>query len=294
MGVQTEARNDVPAAPLFVPAPVSFYFTCKAKGERKNFARATLTPSLTPPPPPSKSGTDVETQIYPGDLFDFDREVEPILEVLVGRTLEQSIAEIAMERELTAIRLRREEFEAVRSAELHEVQRLEGEVRRRAAEKARRKEQETARVTRETAIREKVAAAAFARSYLTAMRRNVFSTLHEAGHFYDPLKRELAALLPAMYADVAARTGGARSVAEGIVAALLCDALGAGASTFAADIKTKLDAEEARVAAIAAVKAEKARVKAEAAAAVAAAEAAEAAAEAAGTAPQEEDAAAEE
>ncbi len=37
-----------------------------------------------PPTPlfmPSKSGVDVFTQIEGGDLFDFDAEVEPILEV---------------------------------------------------------------------------------------------------------------------------------------------------------------------------------------------------------------------
>ena len=38
---------------------------------------------------PMKTGVDIETQIYDGDLFDFDAEVEPILEVLVGKTLEQ-------------------------------------------------------------------------------------------------------------------------------------------------------------------------------------------------------------
>jgi hypothetical protein len=45
-----------------------------------------------PPTPlfiPMKIGVDVETQIAAGDLFDFNFEVEPILEVLVGKTLEQ-------------------------------------------------------------------------------------------------------------------------------------------------------------------------------------------------------------
>lgn len=32
-------------------------------------------------------GIDIETQIENGDLFDFDLEVEPILEVLVGKTI---------------------------------------------------------------------------------------------------------------------------------------------------------------------------------------------------------------
>jgi len=43
------------------------------------------TPRFVPP----KSGTDAATQIENGELFDFDMEVEPLLEVLVGKTLEQ-------------------------------------------------------------------------------------------------------------------------------------------------------------------------------------------------------------
>jgi hypothetical protein len=34
---------------------------------------------------------DAVTQINPGDLFDFDFEVGPLVDVLVGRTLEQSL-----------------------------------------------------------------------------------------------------------------------------------------------------------------------------------------------------------
>lgn len=39
---------------------------------------------------PAKTGADVATQILPGELFDFDLEVRPILEVLVGKTSEQA------------------------------------------------------------------------------------------------------------------------------------------------------------------------------------------------------------
>ena len=52
---------------------------------------------------PMKIGVDVETQIESGDLFDFDFEVEPILEVLVGKTLEQGLMEVMEEEELAAM-----------------------------------------------------------------------------------------------------------------------------------------------------------------------------------------------
>lgn len=92
---------------------------------------------------------------------------------------------------MDSLRSRREEFEALRSAELMEIQRIEAEVKRRYLERQRRKEQEIARLKKENEVRQKVAAAAFARSYLSAMQRNVFSQLHQTGHFYDPLRREI-------------------------------------------------------------------------------------------------------
>ena len=78
---------------------------------------------------PTKTGVDKETQVE-DDLFDFDLEVEPILEVLVGKTLEQGMQEVLEEEELAAIRQRQEDFEQTRNAELAEVQRLEAEAQK--------------------------------------------------------------------------------------------------------------------------------------------------------------------
>jgi len=59
---------------------------------------------LPEPPPeqyqPQKTGIDAQTQVEDGELFIFDYEVEPILDVLVMKTLEQSIMEVEEEHEL--------------------------------------------------------------------------------------------------------------------------------------------------------------------------------------------------
>ena len=58
-----------------------------------------------PPSPlfiPSKTGVDKETEIPPSDLFDFDMEVKPILEVVVGKTLRISMLEVMEELTLAA------------------------------------------------------------------------------------------------------------------------------------------------------------------------------------------------
>lgn len=52
--------------------------------------------------------------IMAGELFDFDTEVEPLLEVLVGKVLEQALCEVLEEEELEAMRRHQAHFEAIR------------------------------------------------------------------------------------------------------------------------------------------------------------------------------------
>lgn len=70
-------------------------------------------------------------------LFDFDIEVKPILEVLVGKTVEQALLEVMEEEELANLRSQQRAFEELRNAELVEQQRLEEQERRHREEKVR-------------------------------------------------------------------------------------------------------------------------------------------------------------
>ena len=53
----------------------------------------------TPQFKPLEAGVDVATQIEDSELFDFKLEVEPVLSVLVGKTLEQAHIELCEEDE---------------------------------------------------------------------------------------------------------------------------------------------------------------------------------------------------
>lgn len=155
---QTQPFMDRPASPLFVRA---------------------------------KIGYDVSTQIENGDLFDFDLEVEPILEVLVGKTLHVSMLEIMQEDELEAIRLQQEEYETIRNVELAEVQRLEAEIKRKAQEKERRIQQEKKRLEDRKRLEESIAARQFSAQFLGELHVSVFDMLEAQGEFYDPVQREI-------------------------------------------------------------------------------------------------------
>ena len=215
-----------------------------------------------PPTPlfiPMKIGVDVETQIEAGDLFDFNFEVEPILEVLVGKTLEQGLMEVMEEEELAAMRAHQEHFEQIRNAELVATQRMEAAERRKMEEKDRRLAQERERVEREKTVREKVAAQTFARGYLSGLVGNVFDNLYEAGFFYDPVQKEVETdfmpwLTDAVVAECSTAAVSRRCVNEIIVKAIK-DGITAKAEGAAAAKKEIDDAAAAKAAAIAAVEA---------------------------------------
>ena len=139
---------------------------------------------------PSKTGIDTGVQVEE-DLFDFDFEVAPILEVIVGKTLEQSMLEVLEEEEMEALRQQKKEFAQKRNAELAETQRLEAAEKRRFEEKERRKEQERQRLQREQECRRKLASRQFANQYLENLDLHVFTTLQEEGFFYDIVHRQV-------------------------------------------------------------------------------------------------------
>lgn len=147
-----------------------------------------------PPSPlfiPAKSGVDVATQILEGELFDFDIEVKPILEVLVGKTVEQALLEVMEEEELSNLRAQQRRFKELRNAELVETQRLEEQERRHREEKERRMKQQAEVLRKEKETGEKISARAFAQSYLADLVPSVFGSLNENGYFYDPVERDV-------------------------------------------------------------------------------------------------------
>jgi hypothetical protein len=84
---------------------------------------------------PKYTGIDQITQIEDGDLFHFDEEVEPILNVLLSKVLEQSRMEVLEEEEIKEMKRKQREFEEIRNRELAEVQKLEDKEERELAEK---------------------------------------------------------------------------------------------------------------------------------------------------------------
>jgi len=174
---------------------------------------------------PIKTGVDKDTQILEGDLFDFELEVEPILDVLVGKTLEQSMMEVMEEEELAELRAHQEEFVQLRNAELAETQRMEEAERRKFEEKERRIKQERERLEKEQVLKEKVAAAAFAKNYMEGIENSVLDRLSKMAYFYDPVERQVETEFMPWLGDLAmeklSKVQLAQTLAEDVVGAVI-------------------------------------------------------------------------
>lgn len=145
----------------------------------------------TPQFVPSKTGADAATQIFEGDLFDFDLESAPILDVLVGKTVEQSLLEVMEEEELETLREHQRRFQERRQAEVAEQQRLGERERRHVEEKERRMAQRRQALEQEQDTEAKVAASALAQNYLADMVPAVFSNLRQKGFFFNGIERDI-------------------------------------------------------------------------------------------------------
>ena len=158
-GTQTEQMIDKPPSPLFVLV---------------------------------KIGLDKSTQIEDGDLFKFDAEVQPILNVMAVKLREQALIEVLEEEELAMLRQQQREFEEFRNADLIEEQRLEEQDRILREEKKRRIKQEKNNIRERKDTEDKVAARVFAKDYAELLLPSVMGDLKSRGFFNDPVWRDLS------------------------------------------------------------------------------------------------------
>ncbi|XP_064547585.1 radial spoke head protein 3 homolog B [Drosophila montana] len=162
-----------------------------------------------PPTPPyvaAKVGVDVSTEIGDGELFHFDAEAQPIIDVLVDACIEQSMLEVAHEMELAALRRKQEEFLAQREAELAELRRLEAEELRLQAEKDRRLRQDAIAKELDVEMQKSVTAAKLLQGHIASLLPEVLENIEPAS---DAVKKEqlMKDICPWLSAEVAQEVG---------------------------------------------------------------------------------------
>mmetsp|Transcript_9268 Transcript_9268/g.13771 ORF Transcript_9268/g.13771 Transcript_9268/m.13771 type:complete len:648 (+) Transcript_9268:21-1964(+) len=142
-----------------------------------------------PPTPvyvPPEEGTDQFTQVEDGELFDFDMEVDPILEVLVAKSIEQASVEVSEEANHQNILKHKRNFEQIRNAELLEIQRLENQDNRRQEEATRRDLQAATRRDQMRLAHQKFVCRIVSKRFLQGIATRSLRDLENLGTYADP------------------------------------------------------------------------------------------------------------
>jgi len=166
-----------------IPVDLTKHLVAKEE-EIKHETVEAQTDEFLPEPPaeqyqPQKTGMDVMTQVEDGELFDFEYEVEPILDVLINKTLEQSLMETEEEDEMERMKqFQSEWFERqAKMMKTWEEQLAEEWVRWRAKEKVLAEAREKKK--REATVLLKIQAMSAATKHLANVVPNAVSDLQE-------------------------------------------------------------------------------------------------------------------
>ena len=171
--VQKEEEEERPESPVLKPIEVKE----KVEDIPYFFEDRPKTPKYIPPP----KGKDEETQIIDGELFDFEMEVKPILEVLVGRSVIQAQYELIEEYERDEYLNHKKNYERKREFELNKLQRTEGKYIRQEEEKQRRFKQKEQRKINDIIMQKKLMSNVFSKHFLKNLKSNTFRHLQERG-----------------------------------------------------------------------------------------------------------------
>jgi len=158
----------------------------------------------TPPYTPAKTGIDQATQIDPEDgLFDFDMEVQPLLSVLVSKTLEQALQEVSQEAELAALSNQMEEFIKQEEEEQRRVKNMEAKQAIEWEKKEKRKKMEQKRYAQQRRTKQKIMAVEFMREMLPGIRDSMCKDLASHPAWEKPEQKAVRTVfLPWLYQEV--------------------------------------------------------------------------------------------
>lgn len=136
-------------------------------------------------------GVDVETQVWDGDLFNYDAEVRPMIKVIVQHTLLRALAEVHEEVEVENIRQHKDRYEVERNTILAELQRLEAKGARKREEDRRRREQRQKAAVEMAERNQHLASAGFGEAFAADAMLGAMDGLERRGMFWDEVEAEV-------------------------------------------------------------------------------------------------------
>lgn len=201
-----------------IPVDLTSHLTAKEVVVEVGTVEAQTDEFLPEPPKdqyrPQKTGIDVSTQVEDGELFNFDAEVEPILDVLVNKILEQSVMEVEEEHEMSSMTDFKEKWNERQKSMMKDWQ-AQLDVERELWEKKEEIVKQRRLVKeREAQVLLKIQAVAAARSHLRNIVPNAVADLKELA--FPDIKETtiLRCFLPELWQGVQREVTGLRSTQQ--------------------------------------------------------------------------------
>ncbi len=139
----------------------------------------------TKPFVPQKIGKDVGVQIEDGDLFNFDRDVQPLLTVLIGKILEQTDLELREEEEIKKIREAKADFLKRIKEDKMRIKKIEEEELKLKKEVDNKKGLKLIEKNFKKNTQKKLVSRVFAKNFLRNFQKDSYKALTAQGLFID-------------------------------------------------------------------------------------------------------------
>ena len=137
---------------------------------------------------PRKRGVDKKTLVEDNELFIFDDEVQSILTVLCGKTLEVSRMEVLEEEELREMKEQQDHYKRMLAAEVADIKRMEENEAKRLADFEKLKGNMREKKKNKQLAHRKVVARTIAKGYLANLRENTYKKLTDVGFYTNTFK----------------------------------------------------------------------------------------------------------
>ena len=135
---------------------------------------------------PEKTGIDVETQVEDGDLFNFDIEVEPLVHIILSKTLEDSRREVLEEEEIKEIKEQQEKYKNYNLDDDNRVKNIEDNEKKRYDDMKMKKENKLKRLNMTKIFQMKLSSRTIAKKYISKLMKDTKNALTERAVFKNP------------------------------------------------------------------------------------------------------------
>lgn len=140
---------------------------------------------------PRLMGVSKKTLVEDNELFLFEDEVEPILSVLCGKTLEVARMEVLQEEEIFEMKRQQTNFQNLQETENDEIRKMEELEEKKLAAYEAKKSLEKSRRDAKKIAHQKVVCRALSKQFNRDIKLKSFVYLKDVGYFSDRFKEQI-------------------------------------------------------------------------------------------------------